>query len=712
MKKTVYVTCGKAFGSEEAIYKYLNGKYTLVETFGACFPKKLDAIRRIAAGEYTPIPKRLKLPDSVSMKDSMCQVRDQAFRGTCAANAGAALMEYYCHAKTNFSVQYLYERMKRKEKEIYHQAANEILNGQPISNAAMRETANSIASFIASKRKSGVVTNEDVARILYNKQVEMDGGSTAEILFEVLDEYGICREEFWPYAREQLDERTWVNGVNSLDMPPGADEDARRHRLCDKPYIFTAPNNVEELKKYLVGDVYHAPMPVYVGVLTFADENGCLPLENGFARLPKLATVKIEKAQCDIDSAEMLDGELDIRKVDLDTLRPEAEVEALDIQAAGGHAMLLVGYEDDDSVLGGGYFIVRNSWGNGWGDDGYLKMPYAYAELFIRSAATILRPPTGEQQPLPVADEIPAELKPYRVVADRDMKNSNGAWTIAKGTRVIVDENGVAEPDTALNRKRFIELGYSWSNAARRRENQTAAEVGRASESLAGSQERGRFASGLEVAFGRLPIEFPLLGGIKKRLMMPVPKATEFKEVADLSLQLGDTLKIYEVRGGKHNFRIAAAYLDSTTDADNKAERIRTLTSEYSSSHKFNPCDCTITVIGATGKISDLVQPYLSQGEVRITADNYTVNGGWRLGAIANGEDDAWHEWMKRLTPNTPEQWKAQLVEAWQTIADQGGNVMLEKMAEALKLPPREVAGLVGDFMNGFKVKGGKVVKE
>jgi hypothetical protein len=39
----------------------------------------------------------------------------------------------------------------------------------------------------------------------------------------------------------------------------------------------------------------------------------------------------------------------------------------------GGHAMLCVGYSDPDRV-----FIVRNSWGNGWGDQGYCYMPYDY----------------------------------------------------------------------------------------------------------------------------------------------------------------------------------------------------------------------------------------------------------------------------------------------------------------------------------------------
>jgi C1A family cysteine protease len=39
----------------------------------------------------------------------------------------------------------------------------------------------------------------------------------------------------------------------------------------------------------------------------------------------------------------------------------------------GGHAVLAVGYDDEDRL-----FICRNSWGAGWGDAGYFYMPYAY----------------------------------------------------------------------------------------------------------------------------------------------------------------------------------------------------------------------------------------------------------------------------------------------------------------------------------------------
>lgn len=39
----------------------------------------------------------------------------------------------------------------------------------------------------------------------------------------------------------------------------------------------------------------------------------------------------------------------------------------------GGHAVLLVGYDDTNK-----WYIVRNSWGDDWGDRGYFYMPYDY----------------------------------------------------------------------------------------------------------------------------------------------------------------------------------------------------------------------------------------------------------------------------------------------------------------------------------------------
>jgi C1A family cysteine protease len=50
-------------------------------------------------------------------------------------------------------------------------------------------------------------------------------------------------------------------------------------------------------------------------------------------------------------------------------------------QLLGGHAVLAVGYDDADQRV-----LVRNSWGERWGMNGYFTMPYAY--LTDRSLAS------------------------------------------------------------------------------------------------------------------------------------------------------------------------------------------------------------------------------------------------------------------------------------------------------------------------------------
>ncbi len=60
----------------------------------------------------------------------------------------------------------------------------------------------------------------------------------------------------------------------------------------------------------------------------------------------------------------------------LASIRPSTKV------TRGGHAVLIVGYQDDSTneKLGGGYFIIKNSWSEGCGDHGYQYLPYSYCE--------------------------------------------------------------------------------------------------------------------------------------------------------------------------------------------------------------------------------------------------------------------------------------------------------------------------------------------
>jgi C1A family cysteine protease len=44
----------------------------------------------------------------------------------------------------------------------------------------------------------------------------------------------------------------------------------------------------------------------------------------------------------------------------------------------GAHAVLLVGYNDAEE-----YFIVKNSWGTGWGEDGFFKIDYSQMHSMV-----------------------------------------------------------------------------------------------------------------------------------------------------------------------------------------------------------------------------------------------------------------------------------------------------------------------------------------
>lgn len=61
------------------------------------------------------------------------------------------------------------------------------------------------------------------------------------------------------------------------------------------------------------------------------------------------------------------------------------------------HAVIIIGFVDDASAPGGGYFILRNSWTDQWGESGYMKLSYAsyFVEAIWVTVTTLPPPPVS-----------------------------------------------------------------------------------------------------------------------------------------------------------------------------------------------------------------------------------------------------------------------------------------------------------------------------
>jgi hypothetical protein len=74
------------------------------------------------------------------------------------------------------------------------------------------------------------------------------------------------------------------------------------------------------------------------------------------------------------------------------------------------HDVVLVGWQDDATMREGGYWIMRNSWGRGWGEDGYMKIPYGANQIgyeAVWATANALPPPPPPPTPPPSPPPVP-----------------------------------------------------------------------------------------------------------------------------------------------------------------------------------------------------------------------------------------------------------------------------------------------------------------
>ena len=258
-------------------------------------------------------------------------------------------------------------------------------------------------------------------QFLYWACKELDGhpgpGTYIHTAMSALAQYGVCQEAIWPYNPSQMDDE------GQGPPPPGANDDARSCRLDSTRTV--EPNLVVHYKHVLAGDHAGGGMPVTFGSLVF----------NSWYMSPEThRTGKITLP---------LPGETPV----------------------GGHAWCIVGYVDDDDVPGGGYFIVRNSWGAKWAADGpeaagHALMPYEYVERFTFEAFT--GPSAATMVKAPV--EADPEWRDFiRILAkdERDTENK----LLKRGTQVLChpSEPGAIREDSPANRQEFLRLDRAWT---------------------------------------------------------------------------------------------------------------------------------------------------------------------------------------------------------------------------------------------------------
>ncbi len=125
----------------------------------------------------------------------------------------------------------------------------------------------------------------------------------------------------------------------------------------------------------------------------------------------------------------------------------------------GGHAVSISGYGIDKRVAGGGYFIIKNSWGPDCGDKGYQYMPFNYC---IRRGTSycIMWDLQGVKTAFPGVPSIEPEIPPFDVSKIKIRTTFYRPWYSMYRT-VVIEIAG-----NSLHASQIKDVSYSVDNGA------------------------------------------------------------------------------------------------------------------------------------------------------------------------------------------------------------------------------------------------------
>ncbi len=181
----------------------------------------------------------------------------------------------------------------------------------------------SIIQYLLPKAMNNSFFNGSPLFLYYNERrlegtVNQDAGAYLHTGVRALKQFGICPEIDWPY-----------NILKYSFLPSQtAYINARQRKVLR---AFGVPQNISSMKRAIFKG-----HPFVIGIVVFSS---------------------FESEQVEKTGVVPMPGPNE--------------------QTLGGHAMLCVGYDDTKRR-----FLCKNSWGTGWGDNGYCTIPYDY---FLKS---------------------------------------------------------------------------------------------------------------------------------------------------------------------------------------------------------------------------------------------------------------------------------------------------------------------------------------